>query len=124
MAKIAVREDIDGDGEFENEATQKLKDGKYVYELEGFRDFSLIFENPNDHDRKLFIEKFYDGDPTFASSNPFIRAQDNLHEDMANTIAFIIVTLAERGEVRGSRDRSPWGSFRTRPFGRFPESVS
>ncbi|AAV46386.1 unknown [Haloarcula marismortui ATCC 43049] len=37
LAKITIKEDIDNDNKFENEATQVLKDGKYIYELDGFQ---------------------------------------------------------------------------------------
>lgn len=35
-ASVTIREDIDHDGNWENEATQKLRDGTYVYVLNGF----------------------------------------------------------------------------------------
>lgn len=37
LIEITVQEDIDGDGDIENEATAEIKDGKHIYELEGFQ---------------------------------------------------------------------------------------
>ena len=36
MASVTIGEDTDGDGNYEYEDTQKLKDGTYIYVLEGF----------------------------------------------------------------------------------------
>lgn len=36
FVEVEVREDIDNDGEYENMRVQPLKDGKYIYRLEGF----------------------------------------------------------------------------------------
>lgn len=36
MASVTIGEDVDGDGDYEHEVTQPLRDGKFVYVLEGF----------------------------------------------------------------------------------------
>jgi hypothetical protein len=37
FVEVKVRQDVDGDGEYENTRVQPLKDGKYIYRLEGFQ---------------------------------------------------------------------------------------
>ena len=36
MASVTIKEDVDRDGEYEYESTQELRDGTFVYVLDGF----------------------------------------------------------------------------------------
>ncbi len=87
MVEITIEEDIDGDGNFENSESQRLKDGEYVYELDGF-DGSL----ENDFSHKLSMGR----DPEGPSLSP---TRDNPQPPSLSNFSVIIAGPAKSNEL-------------------------